>query len=136
MAKHIIKYAGVIIKDKKFLVVREKGEDVWKNVGGKLEDGETPEECLRREIKEELGIELKEDPMQYFSLPTTQAVSDPTVSLDIHLYRCVPDGEPSPNGEIEELHWLSKEEYEKEAFKLTYQIQDFIVPRLIEDYLI
>jgi 8-oxo-dGTP pyrophosphatase MutT (NUDIX family) len=136
MAKHIIKYAGVIIKDKKFLVVREKGENVWKNVGGKLEENETPEECLQREIKEELGIELKDTPQFYFSLPTTQAVSDPTISLDIHLYRCLCDQEPTPCGEITELHWLSKEEFEKKEVDLAYQIQDFIVPRLIEDNII
>jgi 8-oxo-dGTP diphosphatase len=122
MSKHIVKYAGVIIKDKKFLVVKENGENVWKNVGGKLEENETPEDCLKREIKEELGIELKEEPSFYFSLPTTKAVSDPTISLDIHLYKCIPDKTPSAHGEIEKLHWLSKEEFEKGLFELTYQI--------------
>lgn len=134
--KHIIKYVAVFIKNKKFLIVRQKGEDFWKNVGGRIEENETPEECLTREVKEELGIDLTENPKFYFSLPTTKAVSDPTISLDMHLYLCELKGEPIPNSEIEELHWISKEEFENNKLELTSQIKEYIAPRLISDKLI
>lgn len=55
--------AGVIEKDGKILIARRKsGKCVgakWEFPGGKLEDGETLEECLRRELLEELNIETE-----------------------------------------------------------------------------
>ena len=53
-----------IEKDDSYLMLhRTKKEndlnhDKWIGVGGKLEEGETPEECLLREVKEETGLTL------------------------------------------------------------------------------
>ncbi|MFI5294476.1 MAG: 8-oxo-dGTP diphosphatase MutT [Thermodesulfovibrionales bacterium] len=55
--------AGVIERDGKVLIVRRmKGDKLgnkWEFPGGKLESGETPEEALRRELREELDIETE-----------------------------------------------------------------------------
>ena len=59
------KGAGVILitNDKKVLLqYRDKNtrwnRDSWSEFGGQIERGETPEKAIRRELKEELGIEL------------------------------------------------------------------------------
>lgn len=53
---------GILQRNGKFLVCqRRKGgryELKWEFPGGKLEDGEDIEQCLRRELHEELGIEI------------------------------------------------------------------------------
>ena len=57
--------AGVIEKDGKFLIAKRKSGKcigtLWEFPGGKLEEGETLEECLKRELMEELNIEVKVD---------------------------------------------------------------------------
>lgn len=54
--------ASILIKDNSILIAKRKaGErlaNFWEFPGGKIEDGESPEECLKRELKEELGIEV------------------------------------------------------------------------------
>ncbi len=52
--------AAVICRNGKILIARRApGENMaggWEFPGGKLEESETPEECLRRELLEELGV--------------------------------------------------------------------------------
>lgn len=55
--------AGVIEKDGKILIAKRRtGKCIganWEFPGGKLELNETLEECLKRELKEELNFEVK-----------------------------------------------------------------------------
>lgn len=57
--------AAIIIYDGKVLIAQrannQKLAGKWEFPGGKIEPGETPEECLKREIKEELGINIEVD---------------------------------------------------------------------------
>ncbi|KEZ51578.1 NUDIX hydrolase [Metabacillus indicus] len=52
-------FSRVIIKDTRndILVVQDRADD-WNFPGGKQEAGETPLECARREVKEEIGIDV------------------------------------------------------------------------------
>lgn len=62
--KNIHVSAAIIMKDNKiFVAQRGYGEfkDWWEFPGGKIEEGETPEECLKREIKEELKADINID---------------------------------------------------------------------------
>ena len=56
--------AAILEKDGKILIAkRETGDELfaglWEFPGGKVEEGETPKECMARELKEELDIEVE-----------------------------------------------------------------------------
>ena len=56
--------AAIIESENKFLIAQRKAKDslfggLWEFPGGKIEDGETPKECMARELKEELEIEVE-----------------------------------------------------------------------------
>ena len=61
MSSSIIKFevvAGIIIMDGKVLMCRSHGKELYYLPGGKLEPGETEEEAMIRECKEEIDIDL------------------------------------------------------------------------------
>ena len=64
MPKIIRVTAAIIEKEGKILIAKRKvGDDLfaglWEFPGGKIEEGETPKECMARELKEELDIEVE-----------------------------------------------------------------------------
>lgn len=55
--------AAIIEKDGKILIAQRKAGDAlagkWEFPGGKIDPGETPEACLRRELMEEFGVDAE-----------------------------------------------------------------------------
>ena len=55
--------AAIILKDDQVFIAQRKSTDrlagLWEFPGGKIESAESPEECLQRELKEELGIDTR-----------------------------------------------------------------------------
>ena len=62
--KELYVVAAIIKKDNKILATQRgygEFEGLWEFPGGKIEEGETKEEALIREIKEELNADIKVD---------------------------------------------------------------------------
>ena len=50
---------GLVVQDGKVLLVHELNKDVYMSPGGGLEQGESLEECCRRELMEEAGLQVE-----------------------------------------------------------------------------
>lgn len=63
MSKRDTRYQGAIIQNDQILLIRhrehETGRSYWILPGGGREPGETEEECILREMKEETGLDVK-----------------------------------------------------------------------------
>ena len=106
--KQIEVVAAIIRKgDKIFATQRGYGEwkDWWEFPGGKMEAGETPEEALKREIREELSTEISVD--EFLS---TVEYDYPAFHLTMHCYLCTLRGEAMHLNEHEDARWLGKAE--------------------------
>lgn len=106
--KRIEVVAAIIRKGGKiFATQRGYGEwkDWWEFPGGKMEVGETPEEALRREIREELSTEIGVD-----EFLCTVEYDYPSFHLTMHCYLCSLISEAMHLNEHEDARWLAKEE--------------------------
>ena len=100
--------AAVIRKDDKiFATQRGYGEfkDGWEFPGGKIEEGETPEQALAREIREELNTEI-----QVGKLIGTIEYDYPKFHLSMDCFWCEIMQGGLELKEHEAARWLSKEE--------------------------
>lgn len=98
--------AIIIHEDKVFATQRGYGEfkGGWEFPGGKIEEGETPQEALVREIKEELNVEI-----EVGELLDVVEYDYPNFHLSMDCFICkIKSGELVLN-EHEAAKWLTKE---------------------------
>ena len=105
-----IEVSAAIIHDKTgriFATQRGYGEwkDWWEFPGGKIEPGETPEEALTREIREELNAEISIN-----KFVTTVEYDYPKFHLTMHCDLCFLATDSLHLNEHEAAKWLTKEE--------------------------
>ncbi|MBQ6754009.1 MAG: 8-oxo-dGTP diphosphatase MutT [Bacteroidales bacterium] len=110
-----IEVVAAIIQDSEgriFATQRGYGEwkDWWEFPGGKMEEGETPEEALVREIREELSTEISVYEFLY-----TVEYDYPKFHLTMHCYLCSLLTEALHLNEHEAAKWLTK--YELDSVK-------------------
>jgi len=122
--------AGVIEKNDRILIAKRKKNSVlggkWEFPGGKLEDNETPEECLKRELLEEFAIESEiggficstRHPLNCQTTIDLAAYKVRHVSGDFHLH------------DHEEVRWIKRSELNQYDFP---EADYAIVKRLMED---
>jgi 8-oxo-dGTP diphosphatase len=109
--KTVIVSAALIIEQGKILVTQRKPGDshglLWEFPGGKVKEGEEPREALRRELKEELDVEV--DPGMIFD---AAFYSYPEYPILLLIYYCrIEKGSLKPIG-CHDLRWVNLRELE------------------------
>ena len=101
---HVV--AGLIHREGKLLICQRRADGSfplkWEFPGGKVEEGESDVDALRRELREELTIEMREAALVYQH--THSYTKGPIVSLRFYLIRNF-DGE-AKNVVFEKISWV------------------------------
>lgn len=104
----IDKIAFIETRDGQILCTKSKGKSKYYIPGGKREVGETDEETLIREVKEELNVEVQPNTIQYVGTFKAQADgAEQGVIVKMTCYKAEYLGEVEPWSEIEEVRWLN-----------------------------
>ena len=111
----IVVAAAIIQQEEKVLLTRRKPESdlggLWEFPGGKKESGETLEDCLRREVREELGVEISK-PQLFHSLRHQY----PEQEVELHFFTCsIIQGHPQAV-DCAEMVWVHKHELNSYEF--------------------
>ncbi len=112
---HVDVVAAAIRKNGRYLLGRRPSggmlEGLWEFPGGKVEKDETKEDALRRELREELGVEV-----QIGELITSVDHVYSHLAVTIHLYLCHPPAEKPRALYHSDLKWVPRSHLRRYAF--------------------
>ena len=111
--RKIIEVVGAIIEDGDRYLVGQRAANksqggLWEFMGGKIEPGETPEQALARECREELSLEIENE-----HIIDSVVHEYPEKTIRLTLIECTPKvgSLPRPN-EHQDIRWVTREEME------------------------
>lgn len=142
-----IRVGAIILKNGRFLMVRNNLSDYFYSVGGRIKFGETAEEAVIREVQEETGIRMEIDHLgfiqeNYFIADVPSKLGKEIYELGYYFYMKVPESfEPvcdsiTEDGQTEYLEWVSADEPRTifpEFFRTELDITDRSVKHKVKD---
>ena len=105
---------GALVEDgSRVLLARRAGEPFegrWDIPGGFLDEGEHPLDGLRRELREETGLEV--EPVEFLGVWMDRYGGESTAEATLNLYWTarVTGGEPAPADDVDDLRWFERDE--------------------------
>ena len=107
--------AAIIKKDNHFLIVKRNRKKhlglKWEFPGGKVQENETFEDALIREIKEELNIKISlQDKI------AEEKYKDEKIDIVLHYFLCTQESGTIELNEHEDLAWVEKKDFDKYNF--------------------
>lgn len=90
------------------LAIRRRDNNKWEPPGGTLEAGETILDGLRREVKEEVGVEIMPGPL-------TGVYKNMQRGIVALVFRCEHTGEtPNESPEVAQIKWMTQDDIRRE----------------------
>lgn len=129
----IRKAGALIFCDKRLLIVKPYRSKFYINPGGKFEKNETAAMCLRRELQEELNMQMSS--FSFFKTYEITQAANTNLPLALELYNVTAAGTPEPSAEIEMFNWLSKKDFENEIYSLAPSFSLFVPDLMRHDYI-
>jgi len=128
--KHIVLAGGIIIKDKKILIIKRSSlekvlPNYWEIASGKKRSNESLKDCLIREVKEEVNINVK--PIFPFSVFEYQFIIDKKKTNYIqinYITKASNINDLSLSPEHDDYTWISLKEVNK--YKISKEIKRII----------
>ena len=115
--RRIIEVVGAIIKDGDRYLVGQRAANkaqggLWEFMGGKIKPGETPEQALARECREELDLEIEDEHI------IDSVVHDyPEKTIRLTLILCSPKSGSIPKAlEHQQIRWVTLDEMDAVYF--------------------
>ena len=107
--------AAVLEKDGRYLITQRRASAVlplmWEFPGGRVEDGETDAQALKREVRHRLGAEIEVGKLiSFVSHPYEHYV------VDLFLYECTLVGETLEARNVSAFKWVTSAEFDQYPF--------------------
>ena len=132
MSSPILNIATACLYDSqgRILLVRKRNTGFFMLPGGKAEIGETASMTVRRELNEELALDLDEAQLQWLGHFAAPAANEPGHWVEAEVFTARLTGEPRVQAEIEETAWLDLQR--PDAHQLAPLLRERILPVLRE----
>ncbi|WP_436862195.1 GNAT family N-acetyltransferase [Staphylococcus caeli] len=108
----------VVERQDKLLLVQARNRQKYYFPGGKIDDGERYTEALRREIREELQVDIPEDKFVYIDTVIGDAYPQKNMQTQLNCYYTTAEidwNHIEANQEITDIQWIDKKEQDKIA---------------------
>lgn len=129
MDKIVICSAAILNPNGDLLMVRKKGSAFFQLPGGKATPGESQEETLIRELREELRFDVLEKDLEFLGSHTACAVNEVNTLVEGNIYviKLMATQSFQAYEELVEVVWIEQDNWQ--SFKLAHLAAEFVVPR-------